>query len=415
MVLLLGCAIGLIEFAIEFSDFGQREQLMVILSLPYLLTVSAGLVRRLSFAEYCALGVAAGLGVCFKPQEALVFVGFEIFLAIYTRSLKHAASPEFVALVLTALSYVVAIRVVTPLYLTGTVPLLLNTYWAFGEHTAISLALRPLYLVLLPAAVLVWVKWHRSLRLPSVPLALLVCSFSASVAFDLQHTGWMYQKFPSQAFLFLAMLYLLIDLLEPAVRRFMAEGRSVRTTAVATVTLTAVMVLCAFSIQSQYDVNRPNKQRDLLKGRTDVDALFARYPPGTTVYIFSTGLGPFSTVFRHNLRWGGRFAHLWMLPAIVQNERGPIDSSTPFRRLPQGTLDRLEALQRRDTKEDLEFWHPDLILVERCAVKNMCYAIEGRDFDTLAWFLRSPAFAAEWSHYRKISGKNDFDVYARIP
>jgi hypothetical protein len=47
----------------------------------------------------------------------------------------------------------------------------------------------------------------------------------------------------------------------------------------------------------------------------------------------------------------------------------------------------------------------------------------GKEFDMLSWFLQSPEFAAEWSHYKRQQSDSkrqhpefeNFSLYERIP
>ena len=62
--------------------------------------------------------------------------------------------------------------------------------------------------------------------------------------------------------------------------------------------------------------------------------------------------------------------------------------------------------------EDLQRWHPTLILVQRCqdpAVR--CQVLEDRHDDLLAWFLRDPAFAALFRQYHFLRSSGPYDAY----
>lgn len=411
--LLRGLAIAGVALAINFYDFGQREQLMLLLTLPYILAAATDGRRSLSTIEYSALGMCAGLGVCLKPQQALVIVALEVFLLLYRRSLRRLIRPELVALVATGVGYLLAIRLLAPLYLSRMVPELLNTYWAFGRFSAQHLALhqqRAFTLSLLAFLIAILVL-RRKLRSPMPPLVLTVCAIGASVAFDIQHTGWVYQAFPEKAFFSLAVLFMVLDLGYPVVERWLHRpGLAVRLG----IALFALLVAVLGSVALQ--------RRSLHEGSPDhaaLEPLLMHYPAQTPVYVFSSSLVSFSNVYEHSLRWGSRFGHLWMLPAIAQNEFGldksAENNSAPYRQLSPEVLARLESVQRQDVTEDLSLWKPVLVLVETCQPSHPCGVIGGKDFDTIAWFLRSPAFAAEWSHYQRQPGNEVFDVYTRTP
>jgi hypothetical protein len=407
---LLGCAILAIEFRIGPYDFGQREHLLIILLLPYILATATGAVYRLSFAERCALGIAAGIAIWFKPQDTLVLVGLEIFLSFRGRSLRRTITPEFLALVLTSSLVLLLMRVTTPLYGSQTVPLLFDTYWGLGTASALALALSlSHYTMQVFVMLLACVLFRRSLRDPATTVALLVCSLAASFAFDIQHTEWPYHLYPHQALFLLALAYLLTDFLYPIVLKFTSDLRLIRRMVLVASGLMAVL-LCAIAIHPRFVLPDPGQLQSF-----EPDQFFAQCRPSTTVYAFSTGVYPLSSAFNHGLNWGSRFVHLWMLPAIIQNELGPTGPPAPFKRLSPGTLARLAALQRSESAEDLNYWRPSVVLVQLCSLKQPCQGIEGKNFDMISWFLQSPEFAAAWSHYQRQPGLDDYDVYKLVP
>jgi hypothetical protein len=103
-----------------------------------------------------------------------------------------------------------------------------------------------------------------------------------------------------------------------------------------------------------------------------------------------------------------------MLPAVVRNELAAAGGPAPAKVLPPQVVSSLAAMQRDDTAEDLHDWKPVLVVVKHCHTTAPCQGLEHLDFDTLAWFLKSPGFAAEWANYRPQTSQGDFDLYTRI-
>jgi hypothetical protein len=402
------CLIVLFDCGIGAYDFGQREQLMVVLSLPYILAVATGVTDRLSFAENCGLGIAAGVGICFKPQQVLVMVFLELFLALKTRSLRRGLSPTFLAVLFTGAFYLLLVRLTAPLYFSDAVPLIINTYWAYGRHTLLQLMLvRWKTLLVILFGSLACIRLRRSIRLSLIPAALLICSFASVLAFCIQHTGFIYQAYPSNAFAALAILFLLMELLKPLVSRLKRDSPSIFRGSVVVLTLIAV-VFGTLALTRKIHNDRPTPNE------LELDHFLAQNARQTPVYIFSTNVTALSDVFEDNLVWGSRFPAIWMLPAIVQNELGPLNTSVPFKRLNSKTLAKLAELQRTDTIEDLNHWKPAVILVDHCSVEQPCQALEGRNFDIIAWFMRSPDFVEAWSHYKRQQGSASYDVYKLV-
>jgi hypothetical protein len=405
---LFGTAILLIELRPGSYDFAQREHLFVILSLPYIMAAITGATTRISLAERCALGVAAGVAVSFKPQEALVIVALELLVAVSTRSLRRVVSPEVMALIVTGALYLMLVRLITPLYQTEVVPILLNAYWAYGPYSALDLArnLKSTYFVVL-TVLAACLALRQYLPGFSAVIAFLVCSVAASLAYYVQHITWSYHFLPCSQFLNLAACWLTIQLL---LRVFRIYSRNLRFKGFSVALALITVELCVFTLcLSSVTANRRPAHA------TPVDELLARYQRPETIYIFSTGLKPFSNVFAHKLNWGSRFPCLWILPAIVLNEQPTLPRQAHFKQLPSETLMKLAILQRTSTTEDLNRWQPSIILVEHCNVEHPCQAIERVNFDILGWFLDSPDFAAAWSHYQRRPSLASFDVYIRQP
>ncbi|MGD0444812.1 MAG: hypothetical protein ABSA39_12840 [Edaphobacter sp.] len=405
---LLTCAIVGIEFCIGPYNFGQREHLLIILLLPYVVATATEAVFRLPFAERCGLGVAAGIAIWFKPQDTLILVGLELFLAVRARSLRRILSPEFLSLVITC-SIVLMLVCMTP-YVKVTLPLLFDTYWAFGTMSALVLVLsHGGYLLQVLVMLLACFVFHRSLRDWATSAVLVVCSGAAFYAFAIQHNDWWYHAYPHQALLLLAWAYLLADFLRPVIDKLSSDS-NLRRRAVFVASGAVAVLLCSIVANLHFVATAgTHSQIDPL------DQFLAQYKPSTTVYVFSTREAALSSTYNEGLNWGSRFAHLWMLPAIVQNELGPEPPPAPFKQLSPETKARLATLLRKQSAEDLNYWRPSVVLVEQCNVGHPCQGIEGKDFDMISWFLRSPEFAAVWSHYERQAGIDNFAVYKLVP
>ncbi|WP_158791865.1 hypothetical protein [Granulicella sp. L60] len=347
----------------------------------------------------------AGIGVCLKPQELLVLIAFELFLAVTRRSLRRILSPKFIAFVLTGVLYLAVMRVFAPRYQTETVPILLHTYWAFGSIGAMHLALTykattlSIFVTLFACYAL-----RRRLKGLYILFALLTCAIGASIAYDIQNKDWYYHLLPCRQFVMLALSWLVLELVLPLYRKYAVNLRLSMLAASALV-LVELVTLTA-NLRATSVSHGPTHPKTL-------DLLLSQYPPSTTVYIFSTSVMPFGTAVSHDLNWGSRFAHLWMLSAIVQNEQPPVPLPAGFKYLPPDTLASLATLQRTESAEDLNRWKPDVVIVEHCTPTHLCQGLEDRNFDFLSWFLQSPDFAAAWSPYKRQPGPPLYDVYFR--
>ena len=405
---LLGCAVLWIEFMIGPFDFGQREHLLVILILPYVLATATGAVSRLSLAERCALGVAAGMAIWFKPQDTLILVALELVLSIRVRSLRRVIAPEFLALV-SASSLVLALVYLTTGYLKTALPLLFDTYWAFGPMNTLALALSLRdYTLFVAVMLLAILLLRKSLHDPATSVTLLMCSVAASFAYDIQHTDWPYHAYPHQALLELALAYLLIDLLCPVVSRLASDSRLINRMALVASALMAVL-LCFIAVHPHILHSNPKR----LEGN-ELDRILSQYKPSTTVYVFSTSEAAQASAYNHGLNWGSRFAHLWMLPAIIQNELGPRALQLPSNGCLPKSWPHSPPFNAQNLPRTWTIGGPP-----SSWSSNAPWSVRARvsTEKTSIWFpgfSRGRQFAAAWSHYQQQTAIDGYDVYQLV-
>lgn len=401
LVVLIVLSIGLRMIP---QDFGQREHLFVVFALPYLFAMCAHPRARRNWMERCAIGIAAGCAVCFKPQDALVLISAELVVIIARRSLRRWISPELLSLVATCGLYFVVVRIATPQYTSQVVPLLLETYWAYGTSSALGLLLAmKLWLVCglaLIAASLLFLR--------KSPLSLTVAVFGASsvgalLAYAQQRADWTYHRYPIWAFLILAVCLFGLQLSQSFLLRWQGPviGRPL-----AWGCLVGMFVVGVGLFPRQIKAMRPQ--------RSEVYQFLRPYKDGRTVLVLSTAVFWVADVADLKLKWGARFPCLPFLPAIIRSTEDSGAGDKPFKRLSSEELASISSLQRKEIAKDLNHFQPSVVLVEHCDKEHSCQAIEGKSLDMIGWFLEDQQFQEAWKHYRRQpDGPTSFDVYER--
>ncbi len=392
LVALLTAACNLIPF-----DLGQREQLLVIFVLPCLTAIATRVTLSLHVRELAAIGFCAGVGICFKPQQVILLVMVFAGVLASTPLRRVHRAPEWIAVlgaIAAILFYLAGVFLFAPRYVPDMMPLLVNTYWAFGKYTFFSVIKQqhryPFMLALL--TVIFFLGRRRALFSPASGFFLLAATGSW-LAYGVQHTGFFYQRIPEDAFFKLALFWMIIELAS----RWMALLSLVQSLTRLQIATGIIITLCLGAFQ--LNAARLREQSDTPPPAT-VQGFFRSLAPGTAVWTLSTDLSAqYPDVLLDHLVWGSRFAHLWMLPAIQQNEAMREGGPVPAKVLSDATLAALEKQQREATDEDMTRWRPQFILVPRCATPADCYGFS-RPFDTLRWFQQSHAFATAWSQYR---------------
>ncbi len=392
-------------------DLGQRDALAALLAIPYVLASVPLREDRLARGERLGAVSLAALAFCLKPQVCLVAVAIEVCSFVVRRWSAHPSpkpqwgsrfSLEIPVLLVAGLLYLLAIRTLTPLYLSQALPLLRNTYWAIGHLSFLGLLTEApqLFLLLLLLLALAW----RSQAVSPAVRTLFVAGCGGTAAYLLQKTGWYYQQLPALTFFAAALSLHLLDLQHRYPLRLHAWSvPAVAALCVLAITLTTHFSGYPFTTDRSFAISSPDP------------GFFHDLPPGTSVAILTTSVDEaMMPVERYGLTWAGRTNNLWLMPAILRSQS--LASDDPAQHLTPLGLARLRDTQQRWMVEDLQRWRPRLVLVERCqAPEVQCQVLEDRHDDLLAWFGRDPAFAALWRQYRLIATRGRFDAYTLEP
>jgi hypothetical protein len=360
-------------FLLPGIAFGEREHLFCILALPYMLAVPLRAADRRPgrFAGF-ALGFVAGVACNLKPPFAAVILSAEIasLATLGWQSLFTAAAPGLAAgAALSAAAY----GFLFPLYVTAILPWMVALYGAYDD-TAATLREALLWGGTLFAMFLVWRPERRS-ELSVLRHVLLAVGAAGLLVFLVQDKGWDYQAF--------------IVAFCAAIMAGMALHSAIRRPVARVVPGLVIAVLAARGFAQArapdyVDYHFPQVKR-LVAASTGRFLILTTAGTPAGRHIVETG---------HD--WASRFPCLEMLPGIVAQTRS-------------GGTSRWEAPFRTAVAADLARFMPSLIFVQLDDLPGL-----PADFDLLAWLMRDPGFASQWSHYRADGGADGhFAVFRR--
>jgi hypothetical protein len=364
--LFLGYA-ALVLAAVPWMHVGQREQIVLIGTLPYAALINArrdGAAVPTSLAV--AIGVGAALGFALKQYFLIVPAALELWLLAGRGKSWRPLRPEIIALVAVGIVYAAAIFLFERTFLTTIVPLIRLAYGVFGAPS-IRYMFGP-FAILGLTILAVGVTQIRLMAGRRAPLGevLLVSAAAFGAVYFVQLKGWPYHALPLIGFASLALAALLAETSKPsAILR------------VAGPTLLALPLFLSAEEQLNPALPSPD-MRAALNGLT----------PGDTVAFLTTETAvPWSVTLQGRYRYASRYNGYWMMRAIIRNELA--GSPDP----------RLTDLGRRivnETVSDFTCTPPRRIFVSRPR--------PGEDgFDILPFFLRDPHFGELLSHYRVLS------------
>lgn len=179
------------------SGFGQREHLVILLTMPYFLLLASRLEgsRRCPLPLALLIGAMAATGFCIKPYFLLVFVCCELYGCWVERRVRAVLRPESLLVVGLAGLYPIAVWIGHPDYLQKVLPLVVANYYR-ETRTPLALMLNNKNLVTpFIAAGFVFLAWPW-LTCRKLMWVLLIAISGFLLVFWWQHVGYLYQMIP---------------------------------------------------------------------------------------------------------------------------------------------------------------------------------------------------------------------------
>ena len=372
---LLGIGTAMVLPALD--NMGQRDQLLVILMMPWIfghiVHCPATLGSRIARAAFAALGV------CLKPH----FVVFPIIAMLFESARRRSVWPIFSASSMTFLAmgsaYVLLVANFHPAYFDEIVPLAHEVYGGYRAHTVdVALKVRNEMLILLALALIALIDLQR--QWPIAFLALM--SLSGLASYLMQGTGFGYHKIPLVAFLLTTCVWILVRI-----------DRKLITA------LTCALTLGLMTLQISRGFYQNPAMADWARARID-------WTKVKSVFIFTPHVyaGP-GVAFGIGTSWSSRYPANWLVPGAVNRLR-KLDCGSA-----QDTCARLSAIaarNRTDNIVDIQRNKPVVLVID----KQSGY-FDVHHFDWLQFMAQDAAWPTVIGHYRLIESGERFDYYMR--
>ncbi len=346
--------------------FGQREHLMAILTLPYVISLLSGKNDEGAAAARLAAGIMAGIGFALKPYFLVIPLLLEAYRLVKTRSPSSLIRMETLSIAAVGLAYAAAVWLWARDYVLTVAPQAMIVYPAYGNpfFSAARTIIFSLGLVFLGCFLINGTRdWKRQ---PLPPLIL--AAVGAALAAMLQSKGWAYHRLPITLF---GLSCLAVAL----------PGRNVAPARIAALLLGGVL-LSENTCKYVPDMRSANGQEALINHLT---ALMRSMPQPGRVAAFNTSPRIIhSAVLAAGAEWIAPACCLYALPAAIRFR-------TPeTKRIARNQLDALLARWKQEP--------PELVLVD---ISRYKLGFAHLAFSYLDYLKRDPRFAQALAPYRE--------------
>jgi putative flippase GtrA len=368
------------------SAFGQREHLLILLTLPWFALRWARGQGATPHAAFAALiGLLAALGFGQKPHCVLAAVFVEGLMLFRARSIRVSQVPENLAGLVAGVLYLLAVSIFTPEFFSHILPLALQAYVPFyGTSAAMIIKATIFWCAALLLAVHVANRCPEPLRSWMHALGLAALGFL--LAFLVQAKGFAYHLLPAR---------ITIELIFGVAIAALAAG-VLKFDQIAAWAKFAAAV-CLAVIAGNAVLNPAARYPDFF---AQAIAAHSLKPP--SVFIASTNVSHgFPLTIEQGLAWGSRFPTQWLAPYAAANldaEGAPADDLSRF------------ALQA--TIDDLIRFEPQLVIIDE-RPKQAYFRAAPLDFQR--FWKNDPRFAHLWCNYQLRARERGFSFWERVP
>ncbi len=364
------------------GNFGQREQVIVLFILPWLMLRAARADgASLHPLEAAVVGIVAAMGICLKPHSVLVPVCVEIVLLLRHRRWRLLFAAENLAGAAFAVAYVAIVVVLVPAYFSTMVGLGIKAYVPFygGDANWVITGSLPTVASLLIAAVTIALVDAGVRR--TLPAALLAAAAGFLASYFVQAKGYSYQLLPAQAFACLTAAAALATIAAASRGPLLAK------------LLAALLTGIVFTLNYRPQIYPyPG---------TPFERMIDQYRPASrSVFIATTNVyKSFPLVLKRNLVWASRFPAQWLAPYVASKWRvGPLPD------------DAIVTYALDAAVGDLARFRPDIVIVD---VSDEQAYVPGGHFGYLKFWAMDARFAAIWRDYEPRGTQDGYEIYTR--
>jgi hypothetical protein len=379
--------------------FAQREHMMLVLAMPYLLVASGRADgEKLSNRLKIATGLMAGIGFAMKPYFLAMPLFVELYIVSQISLRRSLADPAPWAVLAICVAHALFAIIVTPEYFTIALPLARAFYSEVSQWSMLDLALSanlgpPTFILpLLGIAAFLAVRSHMARIIFLAGIGGLLSGYA-------QGKGWPYHALPAQALTLLLAGVIIAYVMDHVVWPKRSDNRPAKLFA-------AALMLLIFYQEGLH--SRPFFKQLEYRG-SDLQRLMhvvKQEARNDRILVLSPGIYPHFPMLNYlNMKMTMRFESMWLLQGAYSDcpELAPLYNSPE-------TMSRAEEFVFRSVAEDFYKKKPSLLIVDNVAGIPRC---QGEAFNYLDYFSRNPLFAKRFEDYDRALDLDRYTIYRR--
>lgn len=375
-------------FILPLKGFLQREHLLLIVLLPYLMLAMTRLQNQ-PVHPVCALfiGIFAAVGFALKPFFLITFCLIEIYIIFKKRNFLAFFRIESIVIVILCAGYLWLFWMFEPDYFTVILPLVLEYYFPIVKRNWVSILALPTltFCIAVIASYFIFLKYDQYRTIGTV---LFLALIGMTVAFFIARTPWFYHILPA--------LSLALILVMHFIGQTIHQGRKVFSPvflAIAIILYPGLDCVRTYRTMLEFTKNHP----------TDQMATYINSFQGVhSVFCLTTASAApcFPLVYKTNSIYAGRYPALWWYTGIRLAEK----------KSKNGAILQDKKMLVEYLAEDLNRYHTRWIIVDDRSFNWL----ENKAFNIIDSFSENGTFREAFEHYSFKTQIEHYRLYERV-
>jgi hypothetical protein len=385
-----------IAFLLLFSIsiiFGEREHLMLILTMPYFLLA----VMRLRGVD-CAIiwviiiGVLAGIGFSIKPHFLLTLMILEVYLMFNKKNFFTWCRLETIITGIVIILYAGSIFIFAREYIYKVLPLVMNLYFTSVQFSWVQVA-TSVWMQFFVISLGCFILFKHKVMHKELSNIFMLAAIGFVGAYLLQHTPWFYHAFPFIFFCALVLVQLIVAMLRQPDKSNMLLAILMM---LSLFIFTCVVPTIFFTINFNYE--RDYKFTDFVN-------FINNHAYNKKLYSFSSAFDvPYRMIDKLTVTSVSRFPSQLLIPGLVRklkysNNRIALEKYNNYKK---------EVFNM--VIDDLRSGQPSLIIVDVAEYQALFFG----PFNYLKFFSQDKRFRKIFSKYKFIKKIGSFEFYRRV-
>lgn len=394
LVYFMSYALIFVLLFLPVNAFGQREQFLLILTMPYIFLAAyrlenIGKKTSISVLFAILVGIMAGIGFSIKPYFLTTLILIELFFIYKKRNILGWLRIESSITLLTILIYGISVILFYPAYLKIIVPLWLSYY--AGRMSPWLIILTDNCLLFCVSAVIMSFLFKKNEGYSSLKRLLSLTIIADMITFLIPRADWYYHIYPAVAMTCLYFALTIGELTKPS------PDSSVRTnnwTFISGLSLTVffiplyLVISCTKLLISEFHSNAPMHQ---------LITFLNQQSPSNTYNFFSISHKLNILEFHSTARYEGSFPFFWEFNRAVPNL------------VPEAIKKKNQSYLLDIVGKDLNEKQPRFIIIDTAASKDFLNEV----IDYPREYSQYKPFREAWSHYQYLKSIKHYDIYQR--